>query len=318
MRRNGHAVLLCALCVLCGSVLLRASVADYLGKPVSSVRLVLDGRDTTEPALVQIVETRAGSPLSMLEVRESVTHLFSLGRFDDVRVDASPEGAGVALRYELSPIHVVSKIEFDANVQASGVDVGQLRRALVDRYGTSPPLGRVDQLSLAIADTLRERGYRHPDVSPRVDVDPRSERAALVFNINPGPRTTLGTISIVGTPMMPQEEFLNRLGLTAGAPFEPDALNPRITTYIDTRRARGYYQARVTPAVSFADNDRVANLTLTVAPGPHVSVVFSGDPLPGATRAALVPIEREGSADEDLLEDSSNRIEEFSARAGVS
>ena len=65
------------------------------------------------------------------------------------------------------------------------------------------------------------------------------------------------------------------------------------------------------PAVSFADNDRVANLTLTVAPGPHVSVVFSGDPLPGATRATLVPIEREGSADEDLLEDSSNRIEQY-------
>ena len=272
---------------------------------------MLDGRDTTEPALVQIVETRAGSPLSMLEVRESVTHLFSLGRFDDVRVDASPEGAGVALRYELSPIHVVSKIEFAGNFQAPGIDVGELRRALVDRFGTSPPLGRVDQLSLAIGDTLRERGYRHPEVSPRVDVDPRSERAALVFNINPGPRTTLGTITIVGTPMMPQEEFLRRLGVAAGAPFEPDALNARITSYIDTRRARGYYQARVTPAVSFADNDRVANLTLTVAPGPHVSVVFSGDPLPGATRAALVPIEREGSADEDLLEDSSNRIEEF-------
>ena len=66
-----------------------------------------------------------------------------------------------------------------------------------------------------------------------------------------------------------------------------------------------------TQAVSFADDDRVANLTLTVTPGPHVSVVFTGDPLPGDTRAELVPIEREGSADEDLLEDSSNRIEEY-------
>ena len=111
--------------------------------------------------------------------------------------------------------------------------------------------------------------------------------------------------------MIPQQDFLERLGVAAGVPFEPDALSTRITSYIDTRRARGYYQARVTPAVSFADDDRVANLTLTVAPGPHVSVVFTGDPLPGATRTALVPIEREGSADEDLLEDSSNRIEEF-------
>lgn len=292
-----------------------AEVSDYLGKPIASVRLVLDGRDTTEPALVQVVETRAGTPLSMLEVRESVTHLFSLGRFDDVRVDARLEGAAVALRYELSLSHVVSKIEFAGNVQAPGLDVGQLRRALVDRFGASPPLGRVDQLSRAIGDTLRERGYRHPDISPRVDVGPRSERAALVFSINPGSRTTVGTITIVGTPMMPQKEFLRRLGLAAGVPFGPEGLNTRIASYIDTRRARGYYQARVTPIVSFDDNDRVANLTLTVTPGPHVRVVFTGDPLPGATRAALVPTEREGSTDEDLLEDSSNRIEEF-LRAG--
>ncbi len=288
-----------------------AEVADYLGKPVASVRLVLDGRETTERALVQVVETRAGNPLSMLEVRESITHLFSLGRFDDVRVDASPEGAGVALRYELSPVRVVSKIEFAGNVQAPGIEVGELRRALVGRFGTSPPPGRADQLSIVISDTLRERGYRHPEVSPRVVVDPGSEHVALVFSINPGPRTILGTITIVGTPMMPQEQFLRRLGVAAGVPLEPETLNSRITSYIDTRRALGYYQARVTPAVSFADNERVANLTLTVEPGPHVRVVFTGDPLPGATRAALVPIEREGSADEDLLEDSSNRIEDF-------
>ena len=55
----------------------------------------------------------------------------------------------------------------------------------------------------------------------------------------------------------------------------------------------------------------MASLTLTVAPGPHVSVVFTGDSLPESSRTELVPIEREGSADEDLLEDSSNRIEEF-------
>ena len=300
----------CILAFVCVSPA-AAEVADYIGKPIASVRLVLDGRDTTEPALMQLVETRTGSLLSMLDVRESVTHLFSLGRFDDVRVDATAEGGGVALRYELSPIHAVSKIEFAGRFESTGIDVGQLRRALVDRFGTSPPLGRVDQLSLAIVDALRERGYRHPEVSPRVDVDSGSEHAALVFNIDPGSRTSLGTITVAGTPTMPQEEFLKRLGVASGVPFEPDALNTRITSYIDTRRARGYYQARVTSTVTFADNDRVANLTLTVAPGPHVSVVFSGDPLPSPTRATLVPIEREGSADEDLLEDSSNRIQEF-------
>ena len=82
------------LCVLAFSVPASAAVSDYLGKPVTSVRLTIEGRDSTEAALVQLVETRVGRPLTMAEVRETLTHLFSLGRFDDVRVDAALEGAG--------------------------------------------------------------------------------------------------------------------------------------------------------------------------------------------------------------------------------
>ena len=62
-----------------------AAIDDYLGKPVASVRLVIEGRETVDPSLARVVETREGEPLSMAAVRETVTHLFSLGRFDDVR-----------------------------------------------------------------------------------------------------------------------------------------------------------------------------------------------------------------------------------------
>ena len=154
MRRNGRAVLVCAACVLCGPVAARASVADFLGKPITSVRLLLDGRDTAEPALLADRGDTRRRPVVDVEVRESVAHLFSLGRFEDVRVDASAEGGGVALRYELSPIHVISKIEFAGAFHAPGIDINELRRVLLDRFGTSPPLGRVDQLSLTIVDAL--------------------------------------------------------------------------------------------------------------------------------------------------------------------
>jgi len=64
-------------------------------------------------------------------------------------------------------------------------------------------------------------------------------------------------------------------------------------------------------AVTYADDDAVANITLTVDSGPLVRVVFTDDSLPADRRDELVPIAREGSVDEDLLEDSSNRIEEY-------
>ena len=49
-----------------------AAVTDYLGKRVAAVRLVLEGHETADPSLMQVVETQVGRPLSMAEVRQTI------------------------------------------------------------------------------------------------------------------------------------------------------------------------------------------------------------------------------------------------------
>jgi outer membrane protein assembly complex protein YaeT len=295
-------------CVLCSTA--DADVTDFIGRSVGSVRLVIEGRDTTESTLTQVIETAVGRPLSMAQVRESITHLFSLGRFDDVRVDATLQNGRVALRYDISPIHPVAKLAF-TGASGPGIDHGALRRTIIDRYGASPPIGRAADMRRLLQDALRERGYRRASVSIRPETEHESERATLVFAIEPGPRTTISAIDIPGRPGLPRAELLRRLGLAVGAPYRPAAIAQRIERYVEERRARGFYEARIATAVTFSSDERTAALTLALTPGPHVRVVFAGDPLPTDRRAELVPVEREGSVDEDLLEDSSHRIEEF-------
>jgi outer membrane protein assembly factor BamA len=189
------------LCVLCclgvlglGAVPARADVGAYLGRPIGSVRLVVEARDVTDPLLTQVVSTVAGQPLSMIQVRETVAHLFSLGRFEGVSVDATLENGRVALRYELVPIHPVARIRFDGPLNVPGIDQGELRRALVDRYGVSPPLGSAADMTRILSDALRERGYLNASITPRPVLEHAPERATLVFTVDPGPRTTIGTI----------------------------------------------------------------------------------------------------------------------------
>jgi len=286
-----------------------ADVVDYLGKPVGAVRLLIEDRETTDPALMNVVETVVGQALSMAQVRESIAHLFSLGRFEDVRVDATLADGRVALRYELVPVHPITRIRFEGP-GGPGINTGALRRSLTDRYGASPSLGRVADMTRLVTDALRELGYLHPTaVTSRARIEHAPEQATLVFTIEPGVRTTLGAIDVVGPPTVAKAEFLKRLRVATGAPFQRGALNTRIEQYIEDRRRSGYYGATVVPGVTMQDDDRVANLTLRVAPGPRVRVVFAGDPLSAESRKACGPVEREGTVDEDLLEDSSNRIE---------
>ena len=128
-----------AVAVLGWAAPARAAVVDYLGQPVASVRLLLDGHETTEPMLLRVISVQPGQMLSMRDIRETVLHLFAMGRFDDVRVDAERQGPGVAVRFDMTSAKPVSAIEFAGDVHAPGIDEGQLRRVVTDRAGPSPP-----------------------------------------------------------------------------------------------------------------------------------------------------------------------------------
>ncbi len=61
-----------------------------LGEPVVSQSVAIDARPVSDPALLELIETRVGTPLAAAAVRESIAHFMGLGRFDDVVVSVAP------------------------------------------------------------------------------------------------------------------------------------------------------------------------------------------------------------------------------------
>src|SRR6478672_4943811 len=77
---------------------------------------------------------------------------------------------GVRLTYDLVPLHPIRRIEFTGSLALPGIDQGRLRRAVVERYGASPPAGRRFDLARVVEQDLKEHGYLHAAVAPRVDI----------------------------------------------------------------------------------------------------------------------------------------------------
>ena len=290
----------------------RADVSEYQGQTVVSLAVMVEGVGSpgrVDPGVDRAIQTRTGQPLLMREVRESLVHLLSLGRFEDVLVHAASASGGVALTYDLVPVHPIARVAFSGTAKLSGVDDGGLRRTLVDRYGGPPPSGRVAEAARLVEDALKARGYLRAQVVHRIEVTHRPDRAVLWFDVSGGERTRIGEVRADGAPGA--LAIAGALGLATGRPFERDAIDARAAEHVADRRADGFYEARLTVAADLVNEDRVANLTLVVSDGPRVRLVFAGDPLPSDRRDDLVPVAREGSTDEDLLEDASNNIEEY-------
>ena len=280
-----------------------AGIDDYLGKPVAGVELVSDGLALRDAAVLELVETRVGEPLSMRQVRESVAHLFSLGRFEDVAVDGRVQGDGVVLRYSLAPLRVIERIEIDGR---PGVSAAAVRRAVTDAHG---PAFRPAQAP-AVAGTLRrfyrERGFLSAAVETRVEQ--RGAQPALRVEVRPGSRARIDQFTVRGVSATMYPLILDRLGLQRGMPYDGRDIDRRLRDYEADLRRRRYYEISLGHEVEVLDGGGLVHLVLDVRHGPRITVELAGDAVADADLDALVPVEREGAVDEDLLEDADRRI----------
>ena len=76
-----------------------AALAQVPPAPIiRDVRVEQEGQVIDDRLIIALIETTAGEPLSMREVRDTLSHLTSLNRFADVQVFQDPAADGVRLR----------------------------------------------------------------------------------------------------------------------------------------------------------------------------------------------------------------------------
>ena len=309
------------ICVSAGLLLLsrfvspvfaqQAPAAPFVGQTVASIVLSIEGQPADEPSLRDAIQTKVGAPLSMADVRETISHLYSFGRFEDVQVSADAAAGGqIALRYELTPIHIVTRVVFNGTL---GLSEGTLRTRMTDRFGANPPLSRANDVAAALEDLYHEYGYLGATVRPAPPIlEHEPHRATAVFDVHAGAQTTIAKAEIAGQPLEPIDRVRDRLQIHPGDPYRPGELQRRVSDYVVWMRHQRHYEAAAheeKPAVG--PDHSSGDVTVNISPGPPVRVQFEGDPLPNAKVEDLVPIEREGSVDPDLLEDSARRIQDL-------
>ena len=274
---------------------------------ITDIRVEQEGRVVDDRVLNGLIETTVGEPMSMREVRETLAHLTSLNRFEDVQVFQEAAGAGVRLRYVLVPLHSVDRMEFRGVL---GLPEGEIRQVITERFGAAPSGGRAEEVAQAITAYYRDRGHTSVQVAPRIEVTHNPDRATMAFDIAAGPQATIGRVEIDEVDGSDRPAASGDIAVRAGDPFDNDAILREMARYVAALRSRGFYEARALHTSSFEPNG-TAIVRVTVDRGPLVSVAFDGDPLPEADRERLVPVRTEGSADEDLLEDANVAIEEY-------
>jgi outer membrane protein insertion porin family len=287
----------------------------FVGQRVVEVDLFAEGRPVDDPMIRGLVETHVGSPLSMVEVRESITHIFGLGRYQDVQVDATAAPGGLALRYNLVPLHTVQRMDFHGT-PSLGLPEDQLRGAVVSRFGASPPPGRAPEIGRSLEQLFHDHGFLSATVGVTATERHDPDRTLLQFNVTPGSRAVVGNVAIDGPPPEGRDAFLARIHAIPGRPYQPLAITDELSKYVQQLRRKSRYLASGSYSARPSADQRTVDLSVSLQVGPAVTIAFEGDPIPKEKRSELVPIAKEASVDEDLIEDAVQRIRTFLNQQG--
>ena len=278
-------------------------LTPWVGRTISSIRVEIEGEAVDNASLVGVLEVRTGTPLVEAEVREGLAHLRGLGRYESVTLTARAEIEGVALLFSLIPLHPIDKLDFDGN---TGLDGRSLERAVLESAGGRLTAVSGEAAAAAVRRALADEGFVRPEVTWVLERTHQPHGSTLVLTIEAGARQRIGTIQVQGTSPMQRDEILKFLDISAGGPYRRRALEDDLRDVADSLRARRYYEASASHSTT-GEGD-VVNVIVTVEAGPIFDIILRGDPLPKGGIDEWVPLRRENSADQDLLEDSALRI----------
>jgi outer membrane protein insertion porin family len=284
-------------------------VGALAGRPIVSVRVIAGGQEVADPSVLALLDTRPGVALDMQDVRRTLRSLVALDRFEDITVEAFPHPAGLEIVYRVAPVRRIEGIAFRGDL---GWRPRKLRGVLRERFGASVESAqRSRDMADHVAYTLREAGFLDATASARVEPRPDGESAMLVFDVAAGARYRVAASTVTGEPLDGEARLVGRLGIAPGAAWNEAESHKRAEREARRWRDRGYYQARIDLIARRREAMGLVDVEVAARPGPLVELAFEGDALPRGKVDDLVPVKRDGSADEDLLEDSKRRVEQL-------
>jgi outer membrane protein insertion porin family len=287
----------------------------FAGRSVSSVELSLTRGQVPEEART-LVEVRPGDPYDPVAIRRSIKQLFALGSFSDIKVDAHPVGDAVSLTFELYPLLTVGSVSVAAESSAEALSMSDriLEEAAIDA-GEPFDAARVEAAASAVETWLKTKGYLWAEVEAEARFT--ETEAQVLLHCVAGPQALIRSLDLEGLPSNVEQHVRQQLGLGPGDRYDAELLEAGVERVLAEWRTKGFYEAAL-DFRSFPEPPEHVRIEMTAAIGPRVVIRVVGASLNDRAIDELVPIRKEASVSEDLIEESRANLEGYFREHGYS
>jgi outer membrane protein insertion porin family len=259
--------------------------STLLGQRIVAIRVAGIEKVETE-AILDNIKVRPGDVLRTEAVAQAVKDIYRLRYFRDVRVEAEPEGDGIALIITVIEKPAIREVKLRGNKKVTLEDIKEV--VTVKAFSILDE-AKVSATVSAIEDLYLEKGFFLAEIDVDYDEGATNE-VTVTFDIKEGKKVLVKRIDLVGNKALKDQYIKQRLQTKISGPipgpsgegtYRRDVLetDTEIISYLYS--AFGYVEADVSrPQVFLSPDKRWIYVTIHIDEGPEYrvgTVEFKGD-----------------------------------------
>lgn len=246
---------------------------DYSGQSVSEVRI--EGLERVDEQRIRSqLEVQAGAAYNERAIARDIRRLFDMGYFSDIRADARPSGAGVAVVYVVEEKQVIEEIRILGNDQLRERNV---RGVLSWREGDSFIPEAYDDEREAILQLYQSKGFPNASVDILVEEVGQS-RVRITFIIAERGKARIKSVRFEGNETLSRRDLkkvmeTKRSWWFLGGKYDETTFEADLERILAEYGDYGRLEAEVVGTdFEYTEDGKGVHITIHLAEGPEYRV----------------------------------------------
>jgi outer membrane protein insertion porin family len=224
------------------------------------------------------IKSREGTELSKDTIQEDIKNLYSIGYFDDIRVEFEPFEGGVKLIYRFSEKPSVSAIGFEGNREIEEED---LKEHITINPGAVANLTLITDNARSLEAYYQSEGFWLAKVIPVIKKQSDGS-VSLMYKIDEGPKVKVRRITINGNHALSDRKIKKVMKtrkwwilsfLTQSGVYSREQIKEDIARIKELYQRNGYIYATVSePEIELSEDRKSLYLTLNISEGDQYSI----------------------------------------------
>ena len=204
------------------------------------------GNKTISPnTVISKMKTRVGSPYQENIISDDLKRLYLLGFFSDIKIDTEPYKDGLKIIIAVVERPIIEKITFSGlrRLRTTSEKLKKELKSQETQYLDYPDLAEDTRM---LSKKYEKIGYSEAKVDYKVDIDEKTNKAKVQFNIEEGKRVRIKDILTKGNDAFPRSRILRLMKTKRAWTFNPGILKEDVLKDDMERISSFYHRAGFT------------------------------------------------------------------------